>query len=262
MPSYAIREMFIPDPGYCFIEGDLQRADAHVVAWEADDPSLKELFKSGADIHIANARAIYGPNDEECRNAPDYAFKSSDPRHIQRLVDLRDKRAKNGVHAVNYYVRARTLAATLGSTIAEAQSFIDGWLTAHPGVKEWHERTLYDLKTKRYVTNKFGFRRSYPSGDPEQLLPQALAWIGQSTVGICINKGLMALHEYDPYERLIQKLLQVHDSLLNQVRLEMRLELQEIIREKMTITIPYDDPLIIPVTLKWSDKSWEDMEDC
>src|SRR6185437_5925094 len=55
-----IRSMFIPDPGYIWFDGDLDRADLQVVAWEADDEMLKSALRMGADIHLMNAFVLQG----------------------------------------------------------------------------------------------------------------------------------------------------------------------------------------------------------
>lgn len=237
MAEIALRKMFIPDPGYVIIDADLKGADARVVAWEADDASLKELFHKGLKLHLENAKAIYGACD-----GPD---------------DKRYQTAKNGVHAVNYGVRERTLAATLGTTIAEASGFIEKWLTAHPGIRRWHDRVEGDLRSKKRVKNAYGFARPY-FDRIETVLPQALAWIGQSTVAITINKAMLQIEERLPF---VQFLLQVHDSLVMQVPRSEYPSIVPAIREAMEVVIPYSDPLIIPASIKASDRSWGDCEE-
>jgi len=151
-----VRKMFIPDPGMIIGDFDLAQADAQVVAWEANDEELKAIFRDpSADLHAENAKTIFG-----------------------KLTDKYRKLAKAGVHATNYGSGARTLASALGITVHEAERFQRRWFEAHPGIKEWHQRTLHSLQTKRMVTNAFGFRRYY-FDRIEGLLPEALAWVPQ-----------------------------------------------------------------------------------
>lgn len=226
-----IKKIFIPDPGFYFCDSDLAQADAQVVAWEADDQKLKEIFRDPErDLHDENADTIFGRHDGIYR-----------------------KRAKAGVHAVNYYVKARTLAAALGISIYEAEKFIDTWFSAHPRIYDWQQRIQRDLQTTRTVTNKFGNRKIF-YGRTDRALPEALAWIPQSTVALVINrawKRLDALGDPD-----IQILLQVHDSLAYQVRQRTFRRKLPIIAECFQVVVPYDDPLIIPAGLAYSDKSW------
>lgn len=245
-----VRKFFIPEPGYIICESDLERADAQVVAWEACDEKLKALFRTGKDIHTSNGIDIFGPDVCDWDDEVD--------RYIWRHA------AKTGVHAVNYGVMARTLSKELTSqtgktyTIKDAQKFIDDWFRAHPEIKQWHDRTLMELQTTRTVKNKFGFRRYYFDRMNEMLLKEALAWIPQSTVAIVINKGIVNLRRSFPFIK-VRRSLQVHDSLIYQIpKIDFGPDILREIKKCLTIEIPYDDPLIIPVSLAVSEKSWGD----
>jgi len=228
-----IKRIFIPDPGYFICDSDLAQADAQVVAWEAGDEALKEVFRDpNKDLHTENALEIFGRSDGSYR-----------------------KRAKAGVHAVNYDVKARTLALTLGCTIKEADAFIDTWFTAHPGIYDWQQRVDHALQTERTITNRFGNRRVY-FGRVNRALPEALAWIPQSTVALVINRAWRAIEDLNDPD--IQVLLQVHDSLVFQVKQRTFRRKLDAIEQAFKVTIPYDDPLIIPAGLSYSDKSWGD----
>lgn len=228
-----VRKLFVPDPGYIIADTDLDRADLQVVVWEANDDDLKAKLRAGADIHLENARDIFGAGDAK-RKRP---------------------LAKAGVHATNYGASARTLARALGLTIREAEAFISNWFRAHPGIKDWHERVASDLQTKREVRNAFGFRRYY-FDRIEHLLPEALAWIPQSTVAIVTNRGIENLYYNLPS---VEVLLQVHDSIVWQVREALFHSVLPEVRKALEITIPYEDPLIIPVGIQISNKSWGDV---
>ena len=227
-----VKDLFLPDPGYVIIDADLDRADAQVVAWEANDEILKQMFREGADIHLENAKAIF--NNERL------------------TADSKERKlAKGGVHAANYGVSARTLAISLGITTREAEAFLRKWFHAHPGILEWHRETENSLATSRCVVNRFGFRRYY-FDRVEGLLPEALAWIPQSTVAIVVDKGLVRIHRDLPR---VESLLQVHDSIVMQVRGQHLREQLPLIKTAMSVLIPYPDPLIIPVSAQASSKS-------
>lgn len=231
-----VRKMFIPDPGFVICDSDLAQADAQVVAWEADDQILKDIFHDpDKDLHNENALAIF-----------------------KRVTPATRQLAKGGVHATNYGASAATLARALGISRYEAQGFIDAWFTAHPGIYEWHRRIEHQLQTTRTIYNKFGFRKVF-FDRVDRALPEALAWIPQSTVAITINTGMANIHE-NLYPD-VQVLLQVHDSIVYQVRESKFLELREELKKNLEIVIPYDDPLIIPIGLAASKKSWGDVVD-
>lgn len=246
-----VRKMIVPAKGMLICDADLDRADLQVVVWEADDEGLKKVLKLGLDLHLYNARDIFNlpyPDDEIIEGS------ETCEEHKKRYYDERQK-AKAGCHATNYGVGARTLATALGVTVKEAQAFIDRWFAAHPGILAWHERTKAQLAKDHTVTNKFGYRRPY-FDRIDGLLPQALAWVPQSTVACVINRIWVEIDETEP---LIQPLIQVHDSLVMQFLKEHKEYALGRLRDiSQKVIVPYDDPLIIPLGAKLSDKSWGD----
>lgn len=155
----------------------------------------------------------------------------------------------------NYGGQARTLSKGLGMSMKEAEWFQKRWFDMHPGIKTWHEEVENSLLTTRSVCNKFGFRRFY-FDRIEGLLPQALAWIPQSTVALVINNGLVRISESNTELELF---LQVHDSLVGQAPTHLFRKLLPALRDCLSVTVPYDDPLVIGTSLDYSEKSWGDL---
>jgi DNA polymerase I len=243
MPN--LRKMFTPDDGHTLFEADLAGADARVVAWEADDTSLKLAFQSGRDVHAYNAEAIWR------REQPLAAYRiNPDLKHLRQ-------RAKTAVHAVNYGCKARTLAEHISTTTSEAELFISQWFRLHPGILEWHRRIEKQLWNTRTVANVYGYKRRY-FDRPEGLLPEALAWIGQSTTAICINHLMVRLAKEISE---LQILLQTHDSVTFQIPTDMvPYKLPEIKRVCESAVVPYPDPLPMPVELSSSTESWGEVK--
>lgn len=236
-----IRKLFIPDPGYTIFDCDLAGADAQVVAWEAEDDLLKDLFRQRVKIHAHNAKDLFGgAAGVDGKQEPYYS------------------RTKQGTHLSNYGGTARTLSSVIGISVHEAEKFQKRWFDIHPNIKKWHTRIEHELQTRRFVTNKFGYRRFY-FGRVETLLPEALAWIPQSTVACVTNR---AWHQIDSTLPEVEILLQVHDSLVGQYLTVLSQQLLTKLYPLLQITIPYDDPLVIPWGLKTSQKSWGDVEEC
>lgn len=244
-----IRQLLKPDPGFTIIDCDLERADVHICAWEAKAEKLKAILRSGADLHQANAD----------------------------LIGCTRQAAKNGVHAVDYFCKARTLAITLGCSVAEAEDFTRKYFDANPEIPAWHRKVRRELQLKRQVRNVFGFRRFYfdrmrpgSPDDIDRILPQALAWLGSSPVSVVINRAIKNL---DCGRQLIgqprcgvclecerpgtiQILLQVHDSAVAQVPTRLCPDVFPEIIRKMRVVVPYEDELVIPVSLKYSNVNW------
>lgn len=237
-----IRKMFVPDPGYTIFDVDLAGADAQIVAWEADDEKLKEIFRKRIKVHAENAKDLFGAlAGPDGKREPYYTM------------------AKKGVHLTNYGGKPPRLAKALGISIQDAERFQARWFQIHPGIREWHRRTAALLQTKREVRNAFGYRRFY-FDRIESILPEALAWVPQSSIAHVSEAGLVKVAEQFKNGTL-QLLLQVHDSLVGQAPTILWPSLKPQLLQALTITVPYPDPLIIPYGLKTSTRSWGDCAD-
>jgi DNA polymerase I len=239
-----IRKLFIPDPGYIILDADLKGADALVVAKECNDSALMEAAKGTFDLHSENATVIL-------------AMEGIDYAKSPKRAEFRQQ-FKSAIHGTNYVASARTLALTFGWPIRRAENFQSYWFRNHPGVRDWHKRTEGELFRSRTASNKFGYRIIY-FDRIDGLLPEALAWIPQSTVAESCFRGALQLEECCPY---VEILIQVHDSLVFQIPKSYYHEdrLREI-HSALHVPVPYPDPLVIPWKLSASEKSWGDCQE-
>jgi DNA polymerase I-like protein with 3'-5' exonuclease and polymerase domains len=254
-----IREIFIPDYGYTWLDLDLERADLFDVCWEAEDNQLKAAMQLGVDIHLLNAYVLTGkeaPPAEDLieRHAEDkpctcprvcywkYRNKMKHPRQFAKVF----------VHGTDYGGKPRTMAVHTGRTIAEVERAQRTWFSAHPGIERWHTRVRDTIQRQRFVENRFGYRW-YIFDRLDSILPEAIAWIPQSTVSIVINRIWERIYRELPE---VQVLIQVHDSLCMQVLTSKLNEVLPKLKELAKVTVPYPDPLVIPVSIKTSEKSW------
>jgi DNA polymerase-1 len=235
-----VRKLFVPDPGYMLFDADLAGADAQVVAAEAKDLDLLKAFKEGLDVHSKNATELWGT-----------AFTSlaEGARYRKR------QQCKQAVHGTNYGAHPKTLSTILGWSVREAEVFQSRWFSLHPGIKDWHRGVEAELRTNRVARNRFGYRIIY-FDRIDALLPQALAWIPQSTVALCAFKGALQLERACPE---VEILLQVHDSIVFQVPFAFAENVNRF-TEALSVPIPYDPPLNIAWGLARSEKSWGDCE--
>src|SRR5574337_7375 len=154
----------------------------------------------------------------------------------------------------DYLGKPRTLAKHLGRTVQEIEKAQKIWFNLHPGLTKWHAKTEHQIKLRGYVENKFGYRWYIQDRIDMNVLPQAVAWIAQSTVGVLINQIWKRIYD----TKKIEILIQVHDSLVGQFPIEKEKESLDLIQECSKVIIPYDDPLIIPFGTKTSTISWGD----
>lgn len=234
MEKPNVRSMFVPDKDFVLCEVDLKQADAQVVAWEAGDPILMDLFsRDDVDVHIENAKVAFSTD--------------TITKHMRQT-------SKSLVHATNYDGQPTGIAKKLGLKKQQVENFQRRWFSVHPWIKQWHEKVRMDLMTTRTTYNVLGFRKIW-FDRIDGLLKEALAWIPQSTVALVINTGMQNCRDL----RDVVPLLQVHDSFLFQVKRDRLGSTLPLVRSAMRVTLPYDRPLVIPVTLKTSLVSWGEM---
>ena len=228
------RKAIIPPSGYTFFDCDLARADLQVVVWEADDADLKAKLRAGVDIHIENAKDLFG---------------TSAPTDVQREL------AKTFVHLTDYGGSARTCAISCHTTVHESDMAQRRWFAAHPGILRWHKRTREQLSATRSVTNKFGYRIIFFDRIDDAMFRDALAWVPQSTIAIVASLVHMRMEDVCPEARV---LIQMYDSVAGIYPTANEDTTIAKLHEATLVPIPYDDPLIIPMGIKTSTASWGD----
>jgi DNA polymerase I-like protein with 3'-5' exonuclease and polymerase domains len=245
-----LRSMFIPDPGYTFFDGDLDRADLQVVIAEAEDKDLRKALTLGVDFHLMNAYVLQN------QKVPDLLeLVETHPKYAQWRAPMKLLRefAKVFIHGTNYGGQPRTMAANTGWTVREVERAQALWFGAHPGIKRWHDRVKNQIVKSRFIENRFGYRW-YIFDRVDSIVPEAIAWVPQSTVSIVINRIWSAVYQRLPE---VQVLLQVHDSLAGQYPTNSP-DMWRRIQDCGTVAIPYPEPLTIPFSVKTSEVSWGD----
>jgi len=235
-----IRKIFIPDPGMSFFDTDLDSADLRIVQRESNCRLLGEWLDAGLKPYVEVAKEYY--HDKTItKHHPSYSkFKSL-------------------CHATHYLGQPRTIAgqANIGLAVAEVEKVQKWYFGLCPEIKQWHEKLIAQLNKTATITNVWGYRRQFMDRIDTAVYREAAAWIPQSTVGITINHAYVNVHNKIPEA---QVLLQVHDSICGQYPTNKPEILGQILKE-CQIEIPYPKPLIIPIGVKTSEKSWGDCHD-
>lgn len=237
-----IREIFIPDDGYEMFDTDLSKADLRIVTWESGCREMKAMLREGRDPYVEAAREFY--KDPSIKKTRDDG--SPHPKY---------KIFKSFAHGTHYLGTPHGLAQRLGLTVYDAERTQRWYFGKYPEIKVWQEEFKKQLFAKRFVENIFGYRCHFFEKPDDAMVREAIAWLPASTVALYINRIWMNLYERHPE---IWVLLQVHDSLVGQYPAHRRDESLKAIGECAQIVLPYDDPLVIPVGVKTSSKSWGD----
>lgn len=233
-----VRKLFIPDPNHTMFDIDLDSADLRIVTWESDCKWMKDHFANGRKPYIEVMREYYHDNT---------MTKKSHPREYGIFKSL--------CHGTNYLGTADGIAPRIGLLVHETERIQKWYFGLAPEIKRWQEDIKKQVSGRRYVENVFGYRNYFFDRIEGTIFNQAVAWIPQSSVACLINRGYVNIHNNLPE---VEILLQVHDSLMGQFdSLHGDWALRRIV-EECEIPLPYDEPLIIPVGIVSSKKSWGD----
>jgi len=233
-----VRSLFIPDSGCTFFDIDLSSADLRIVVWEADEPEMKAMLREGLDPYTEVAKEFYH----------DPSLSKKDPR--RQLF-------KAFCHGTNYLGTAKGLAERLGLSVSEAEKTQKWYFSKFPRIKRWQDDLKDQVTKRRMVENVFGYRCYFFDRIEGTIFNQAAAWIPQSTVACLINRAYVEIDRTMPE---VEILLQVHDSLAGQFPTNGGEQTAARIVQAAEIALPYSDPLIIPIGIKTSTRSWGDCD--
>jgi DNA polymerase I-like protein with 3'-5' exonuclease and polymerase domains len=236
MPMPNVRKMFIPDPGYEMGDLDLDSADLRIVTWESGCRGMKSLFREGQKPYLVVAREYYH----------DPSISKSHPAYHT---------FKKLCHGTNYLGKAPEIAGQCGLLVKEVERIQAWYFGMFPEIKSWQETFIKKCVRTATVSNAFGYRKKFFERIEGNVLNQMIAWVPQSTIGVLINKCYVSIDANLP---LVHVLLQVHDSLTLEYPIEGCEKNREAILRESRIEVPYPEPLLIPVGLKTSIKSWGD----
>ena len=233
-----VRKLFIPDPDHEFFDIDLDSADLRIVVYESDCREMKQMFSEGLKPYVEIAKEYHR----------DPTITKSHPSY---------KLFKALCHGTNYLGTASGLSSRIGLLTHEVERIQNWYYSKFPEIRDWQECIKSQVASRRYVENVFGYRCYFFDRIEGTIFNQAVAWIPQSSVGCLINRGYQRIYRE---AKEIQVLLQVHDSLAGQYPAHLRDESVRKIIDCCSVTLPYSDPLTIPVGIKTSAISWGDCE--
>ena len=232
-PLPNCRALFTPDPGYEFFDIDLDSADLRIVVAESGASDLQRMLDEGLKPYIELMKEYYRDPTKD-KYSPEYRI------------------FKGFAHGTHYLGSASGLAARLGLLVHEVDTLQKWYLQRNPEIKKWHEELRAQVYKRGWIENIFGYRRYFWNKQEVTLMQIAAAWKPQSSVGLLINRGMVAIEENEPD---IKILLQVHDSLAGQIPLD-KPHLREVVKKRCEIELPYPKPITIPVDIKTSSVSW------
>ena len=197
-----LRRFFTAPQGTTLLDADYSQIELRVLAHISGDEAMTEAFKNDEDIHTKTAGQVF--------DLP--------PMFITPLMRSRAKAVNFGIV---YGIGAYSLSQDIGVTVAEADQYIKGYLSAYSGVKRYMADIVTFGTENGYVKTMFERRRYLPElASKNRALREfgkrvALNTPIQGTAADIIKIAMVRVFERLRQEGLKSRLiLQVHDELI------------------------------------------------
>lgn len=232
-----IRKQFVPLPGNVFVQGDYRTVELRVMAVEAEDNFLGNIFRQERDIHDEFSTVFYGP----------------DFTKEQRV------RTKAFVYGVPYGREAFSIAQEHGISTTEAQAKMDMLFEAMPGVVKWRQDVKDRILSEgEDLVTRFGRHRRFwliTNDNAKDCVKEGTAFIPQSTAADIQQHAFNKLRS----DLGLATRVSVYDSILVEcaaddapdVSRTMVRVMEETAAELMGDDIPF--PVDIKYGLSWGD---------
>ena len=194
-----IRDAFVAEPGNVILAADYSQIELRLAAHMADVGALREAFEQGEDIHARAAKELFGEVNRDTRG-----------------------RAKTINFSILYGISRWGLAKRLESTPDEAQAMIDTYFKRFPGISNYIQETLAEVKERGHSTTLFGRKTWFPrinAANQNERQGSERAAINapiQGTSADIIKRAMVRMGPAFEAAGLpnVKMLLQVHDELV------------------------------------------------
>jgi DNA polymerase-1 len=229
----AIRAAFIAPPGWVIVSADYSQIELRIMAHLSGDAGLREAFRRGEDIHRATAAEVFGLAPEAV---------GADQRRAAKAINF----------GLIYGMSAFGLARQLGIGRGEAQAYMNRYFERYPGVRVYMERIREQAQRQGYVETLFGRRLYLPeirARDAARRAGAERAAVNapmQGTAADIIKRAMIAVDAWlQTREDDAHLIMQVHDELVLEVRLDALQAVRAGLIERMQDAAALDVPLLV-----------------
>lgn len=234
----AFRKIFIPRPGYKFIQIDLSQAELRVAAWMARETNMIRIYRDMGDIHANTAAATLGiavdkftqmKNSTKLVSPELRGVGGFDGTTFGEYFDFKRFQAKAinfgflyGMGWRGFKIYAKTDYG-LDLTEDEAQLFRRTFFRLYPKLEVWHESMRDFVRQYGYVRSLHGALRRLPSiasdDDGIQSSIERMA-INSPVQRFASDLGLIGMSEFGEVCEwdIVRPLAFIHDAVVIEVR--------------------------------------------
>ncbi|HHU89688.1 MAG TPA: DNA polymerase I [Clostridiaceae bacterium] len=232
-----IRQAFVPEDGYIFVDADYSQIELRVLAHITGDEVLQNAFKDGMDIHTLTASQVFNVSMKDV---------TPEMRRSAKAVNF----------GIIYGIGDFSLAKDIGVTRKEAAKYIENYLATYPRIKDYMENTVKLGKEKGYVETMFHRVRHVPELKSKNYqirefgkrvaMNTPIQGSAADIIKIAMVKVWRELKEKNLKSRLI---LQVHDELIVETAIDELEQVKEIVKTNMESAAALSAPLVADVSV-------------
>ena len=230
-----IRKAFLPSNDV-FLSLDYSQIELRILASTINSKPMIDTFNAGGDIHAKVAADIHN-------------------KDIKEVTKAERSAAKAVIFGIVYGISGFGLAEQLGISRKKAEQYIEQYLEKYKGVKEFMDRIVEKAKEQGYVETLFHRRRYIPELSSNNYMVRqfgaraAMNTPIQGTAADIMKIAMVEVNKKLEEEKLNAKLiLQIHDELLIECKIEEKEEVKKILKESMENAVKLSIPLEVEVS--------------
>ena len=227
----TLRKVFKPKEGYIYIDADYSQVELRVLAHISKDENMMHAFLNDEDVHKQAASKVLGIPIEEV---------TKEQRSSAKAVNF----------GIVYGISDFGLSEQLGISRKEAKNYIDQYLEKYSGIKQFMNDIVEEAKEKGYVETLFHRRRYIPElSSNNYMVRQFGARAAMNTPIQGTAADIMKIAMINVFNKLREQkydaeiVLQVHDELIIECKIEQKDEVAKLLKENMENAITMDVPL-------------------
>ena len=229
-----IRKAFVPSNDL-LLSADYSQIELRILAHISKCSKLIQSFIDGLDIHTKVASDIYGINKEE-------------------VTKTMRRTAKAVIFGIVYGISGFGLGENLHISRKDAESFINKYFEIYPEVKKYTEDIVKYAHENGYVKTLFNRKRILDEiNNPNYMIKSmgermAMNTPIQGTSADIMKMAMINVHHRFKKDNIESKiLLQVHDEIIVDVKLNELEQVKKIIKEEMENVYKLDVPLKVEI---------------
>lgn len=243
-----LRSMFMPSPGYCFVECDLSQAEARVDAVLAGDFDFLPIFDGPIGIHRLTGSWLFNKLPEDIKKGTREYHESKTARHAGER-NMREDRLMMMIH----------------QPLRTCKTILETFHAKQPNIREvFHKDVRDQIQQNKVLIAPNGRRRDFFGRFDKDQINEGISFLPQAIVTDYLKNGLTRTFDECDYAIPIAE---AHDGFLAEVLISKKEEYAKIFVRNTVVDIDFrtcslirDYKLKIPMEAEWSETNWQEMQ--